>query len=877
MPVSAERQLRPGAGTLTSPASVDPIASPGKRTLVAELSPHPAFGPGGATTIGRTAGAATASGAATPSGTGTGTAAIGTAAIGRALDLCQLGLSHLDAIETALVPAYRRAVAAMDTPAVEALAWQVIGGVARIVDAQGQAVQLVPQVDTGPRAVMASTAKTDPGEPDPSQLTALTKAKASLDTAIHIRVPALAARVSPQWFGDELVAGRNAEPPPHVKQVLVQLAYEAETVVQLLHEAEIIARLVRPTDDVRGASEQATEGARAEALDRVERWRSRPINFLFLVRVLSRRGVWQELQGARNASGHTAEELQRKVTAQSRETGTTADVGALWDVDEAHRALSYSRTDWRITEDEATRVLEMLAQAEPRARAGLVKQLYRMGRLGPMCEHLPWGTVKQLWESIDDAEASRLLEPYWVGRGGGKSLGKRLQEQDHWYTDFLNRALDISTFGAKPAIDAAHDAREAGLISDGAYWGSVTKAIGRSAFVMAAMTATGGAAGEFAGEFTGGALEEMGVASRTVLRSAATVAGGVAGGGVGNVAGHLVGDIYDQVLDGKNGFDSLGSYGHSLKEGAIFGGVAGGVTAAAGLAASRYLPPGLRTVAQQAAATRPQLVPLLEAARSAGRNVGAHVQLTVRRFLEMIGDNGPPPGFRLAYATGASAPLDLERLRLERPDSRLWVTVRPLKDLNAPLQAQRSGDDEIVEVDFEPDDATHVEEPHGSGDVHLPDGYGDLNDHDGGVSVRDARNAGVVPEEGAEPMDQHHIFPQSAMTVTLPNGIRVAVGGRSWFKARGIDIDDYCVDLTELEHRRVHGIEQNLARKYWREWEWRSAISDELARAEALQARLHQDPHYKLSPDEIWAIANRLRARFEIADRPFIQYKADLQ
>ena len=400
-------------------------------------------------------------------------------AIERALALSRLGVAHLGAIETGLLPAYRRAVAAMDTAAVKALALQIVGGVARIVDAQVHVVRLVPQVDTGLHAARASTAETAPFPPDATELATLTATKAALDAAVLATVPKLAVQVSPQWFGDELVAGRAPEPPPHVREVLVQLTYEAGLVVQLLEEADAIEALIQPVNAARGTSEQASEGARADAVDHLERWKSRPINFLFLVRVLTRRGVWQSMQGIQNVHGHTAAQLERKVFVQSKETGTTADVGQAWDAEEAHNALGYSTTDWKVTDEEASRVFEMLAKAEPRARGELVKQLHRMGRLGALCEHLPWGEVKQLWESIEDKEASKLLEPYWDGKGGGKSLGKKLEEQDHWYATALNRFLDIATFGAKPRIDASYDAREAGLITNDAYWESVTKAVGR--------------------------------------------------------------------------------------------------------------------------------------------------------------------------------------------------------------------------------------------------------------------------------------------------------------------------------------------------------------------------------------------------------------
>jgi hypothetical protein len=56
-------------------------------------------------------------------------------------------------------------------------------------------------------------------------------------------------------------------------------------------------------------------------------------------------------------------------------------------------------------------------------RGELVKQLYRMGRLEAMCEHVPWAMVKQRWESIADPEASKLLEPSWATRSPPHSTG----------------------------------------------------------------------------------------------------------------------------------------------------------------------------------------------------------------------------------------------------------------------------------------------------------------------------------------------------------------------------------------------------------------------------------------------------------------------
>jgi hypothetical protein len=774
-------------------------------------------------------------------------------AIERALDLSRLGVAHLGAIETALLPGYRGAVAAMDKVAAKALALQIVGGVARIVDAQAQVVQLVPAVDTGPHAAHASTAATDPFAADPGELAALTAAKAQLDTAIATRIPGLAVQVSPQLFGDVPVAG-HLEPAPHVHDVLAQLAYEAGLVVQLLEEADAIAQLVQPADPDRGASKRADNADRAAAVDHLERWRSRPINFLFLSRVLTVRGVWQALQGATGIRGRTPAELEHKVRAQAHETGATADAGPAWDADEAHALLSYGPTDWAITEEDASKVFEMLARAEPHARAELVKQLHRMGRLRPMCERLPWGQVKALWESIDDKEASALLEPYWADKGGGKSLGKRLADQDHWYTDALNRFLDVATVGAKPRIDAAYDAREAGLISDGQYHGSVAKSVGRAGVILAAMAATGGVAGEIGA----GAAEGFGIGKL----GAAAMTGAAAGAGAG-VGGHFVADVYDQIADGKEGFDSIGAYAATAVQGAAIGGLITTVAAPVGYAAARYLPGLARTLGQDAAVANPQLARLLEAARSAGRGAAVRVRMTAQELIDAIGRGGWPPGFRPAYA-GAAVPA---QIAAAPPNASVWLGVRPLADLNAPMQMQggRGGDDllEIESVDL----GEEVEQMFGElGQAeHHGDAASRLGEDGPEVQAVTARptksSAGVVAEPGQVATDQHHVFPQKY---------------RAWFRERGIDIDDYCIEMTPPEHRALHGGgDWRLARhvaKEIPEAEWNAGIMKRLLEEEQRIQRISGDPDARLTPDEIVEQAKRFMAARDVGKLPFRRY-----
>ncbi|NJM90817.1 MAG: DUF2380 domain-containing protein [Myxococcales bacterium] len=225
-------------------------------------------------------------------------------------------------------------------------------------------------------------------------------------------------------------------------------------------------------------------------------------------------------------------------------------------------------------------------------------------------------------------------------------------------------------------------------------------------------------------------------------------------------------------------------------------------------------------------------------------------------------------GPALAAAGGA----DVARLPL---DAELWITARPKVNLDA--SAARLGDEpepwlevesvESVERYFDNygDDATYVDDPADwqHGNDHGSDAFRDSDDIalDRGIGVLDPRRLGI------QGPDRHHVFPQSGEQID-----GVTVGGRKWFKDRGIEIDEYCVEISDFDHDMIHGGNQRLASKHWREREWRSAVLDRLAAEEKLQAKVHGDPKYKLSPDEIWAIVNPLRIQFDIADLPFVRY-----
>ena len=61
----------------------------------------------------------------------------------------------------------------------------------------------------------------------------------------------------------------------------------------------------------------------------LEPWKSRPIHFAFLVRVLSEESIWQAISTAKGKSGKTLEETNAAVAAQAAETGALADIGEL--------------------------------------------------------------------------------------------------------------------------------------------------------------------------------------------------------------------------------------------------------------------------------------------------------------------------------------------------------------------------------------------------------------------------------------------------------------------------------------------------------------------------------------------------------------------
>ena len=341
-------------------------------------------------------------------------------AIQRATALATLGVQHLATIQTVLAEAFRAAVSAMDARGARDIATQIIGGLSRIRDSQQRIPELVPQLSlldgADPKAQQGPqvSGPDSAAYADPVELQPLLQLKTQLDTSAQMAVSMLAFQMSPQLFDGEAVAGAIEALPP-TRDGVGLIAREASTVIDLLETADQIESYVMPMDE-RGSSVPADPSDLKLAVSTLENHKSRPVNFLFLVRVLQKRGVWSSIERVQAFSGKTAASLEGDVKEQAEETGATADVGPYWDRDAAHSALTYGFTDWAVTDGDAMGVVEMLGAASPQARPGLVKQLHRMGLLGRLGDNVGWQYIKQIADSIHDPEAEELLAPYWEGK-----------------------------------------------------------------------------------------------------------------------------------------------------------------------------------------------------------------------------------------------------------------------------------------------------------------------------------------------------------------------------------------------------------------------------------------------------------------------------
>lgn len=765
---------------------------------------------------------------------------------------------RLQLLQAELLGAYHSAVAAFDAAGARAIAAQIVAGLQQATKAAGAS---------------------ENGQPAAGHLAAL---RASFAQDVHKAIASLAVQLSPQmlaWFP----VTATIEPPSLGKVVHVGVAlvaHEAAMVVQLLEAADRIVALARPHSAV--ASLRARPEDLQRAVDEFERFQARPVHVAFLAEVLKRRRVWSVISQARSSgTERSAAHLLHRAQAQATETGTTADVGAAWDLDQAQERLTYGATDWAVTDEDALQVIEMLRQASPEARSGLVKQLHKRGLLSRLAENVGWQHIKAVAETLDDPEAEALLAPYWEGKGGVPSLGQLLtkrvkdnRQAGGWLNatqafawETLNTSLDVFTLGAKPALDSAHETLDAGWISADAYGVEASKAQGRALLTGAAMAASGGVAGAW----TEGAALMLGAGE-----GGAALLGAAAGGAVGNVGGQLAGDLFDQTFSGKPGFDSFSSYAQTFAQ----GGALGAAMAPVSLAGAKYLPATMRTVAQQLAAAHPEMVHFLEAAKMAGAGAAFRVRVTVREWIAITKSGGPGMfngGLQPVLAT-AGLPADLSSWP---PDAELWITARPKVELNT--LASRLGDRapyfDLDSIDAEPR-ASHrarsrsgsLFDDHGGRATYTDDPFEHRHEIEPSPRATDADTdaSHVLAERGTTPLSgnrlgihrtpRHHLLPQKRLAYFQERGFE------------GRDIDNFCVELAPLEHDMIHGGNQRLARVHWKEQEWNTRLFDTLDNEEKALRTLTGDAKARLSRESILFIMEKQRRDFGLSHLPLVKY-----
>jgi len=441
--------------------------------------------------------------------------------------------SELPKIRGFYLPAYRRAVDAFDAPAAIELARFVVDDMARVLDACQQV-----------RSHVAQLAPSSPAVHDLDTELQLVQGQVTVLTS------ELAVQMGPQVFQDQPV-GSAYSPPEAID--LRYVAKEAGTVVQLLITIRRVELLAGKAD--------ASPSDIHDAVTEIEPWRSRPINMLFLRKALVAKKLWAKLIKGKGDADQDLGDVVDETLRQGLATGVLGDVGE-FDATKANDLLSYSGTDWAITDDDAMAVFKMVMSTAVNVRGKVLAQLDRLGKLDRLCSNLPWKYVEAMANSTPDEKVRKKLEPHYVGKGGGKSLSKTYEEnimqdlgQEKWVRaygwTFLMTAHNALTYGFLGAHDAAYDAKEAGWISSDAYLSTTAKAVARSA-AIAAVTYVAGGAGSAFGE---GAAQAMGAG-----QTATEYIGAAIGGATSGVAGQFTADVYDQAVMEKKGFSGGGEY-----------------------------------------------------------------------------------------------------------------------------------------------------------------------------------------------------------------------------------------------------------------------------------------------------------------------------
>jgi len=595
----------------------------------------------------------------------------------------------LGLVRGTLFPAYRRAIDALDPlPALE-LARHIAGSLQVIEHDKQEILLTLPSDDVHHYMVSIE------GQPDQTEDQIKTKfeklqiEKTALLTAVDALEGQLAIEIGPQMFRGKPVLGSYTKPSVG-KDPVGYVTMEAGAAVELI---SVVAQIRNVAGAEAGLCAVLDAAQRQQIIALVEPWKSRPVNFAFLVRVLQDEGIWDAVAHEPGKQGKTLEQTNASVLEQAQETGALADVGEL-DIDTLNGLFGIDRHDPArfeegppgIDDDTAMQIFEKLRTAAPEARGPLIRQIDAMRELHEFCTHLPWKYVEAIHDSVvsSDPAAAALLRPYFEGKGGGRSMhriymdqvdenldeGQEIRAFGWFFLDFVHNAF---TAGFQHEYSEAYDAHEQGWTTDDQFSSQTTKALGKAAAIMAVSAVTGGVAGEFA---------EGVAAGLGASRSVAQIIGGGVGGFAGGVSGHFTGDVYDQLLNGKQGFDSVGDY---MQSGAMGGGM-GVVLSGVSVAAGKYFgaPRPIDAFAQR----YPRMSRVLEDVRASGFRSGAAVKMKVSELLDLLGSGFGGPGGPGAFAY-AGAYGDVRALP---PDTEIYVRMRPVRPLTQPMQMSTVGD-----------------------------------------------------------------------------------------------------------------------------------------------------------------------------------------
>lgn len=620
-------------------------------------------------------------------------------------------------IRATLLPAFARAVGALDPAAAAQLAIHIIATFKRSLAAHSAAAG---KLEHGRENALTSTAGSSISDTEgEGRLADLRVTDGVLNLDLISLAHELAVKLGPQTFKNNPVMGGGTTTPKLDADIVAHLTSEARTTVELINVAQraLATAGATPTTCAPLSPEQRTQ-----IVSMIEPFRTRPVNLAFLVHAIGP-GLATEIMDTVGGSGNSLKKTTDAANAQAKVSGALNDVGDFssddvekllpGDPDEqaAHRYM-------HLGDAPASKIYDEIASASPAARGPIVRQVAKLHRLDFLCEHLPKQQIIVLVQDLEprDPGAAELLRQWLQAHPPGRSMNELYDgnvddqlEHGHgvraYATLALQRLHNVVTGGFVDASSAVAEQHEAGQITDDQRSAGMTKALAKSVAVTGAGVATGG----LTGEAVAGAAAPL---DQLLFKGASTLAGAGAGGFAGGMGAHFAGDAFDHIANGKEGWDSGSDY---LTSGLIGAGT-GLAMSGVGLIGSKYLPAEQRTLASGYAERYPRMTALLEQARqfgatsrgavaAAGRAAVQRITMTLAKLQELV-DSGGMGSLPETALAGNGSEVSLSSLPR---GAKVQVSISTLEDLNKPMQS--TGPDSFDGPAFAIDKVEIVEQP----------------------------------------------------------------------------------------------------------------------------------------------------------------------